>query len=152
MGYCIGCGQNIPLNEHRNVPIHEAEKMGAMMLFGEKYGDKVRVIKFGDSIELCGGTHTPATGNIGLLKIVSESAIAAGVRRIEAVTGAAAEAFMMEKQHLYEELKSMLGTDDIMRSIEKLMQDYDKAKKEIEQFEKEKINQFTNEIKQKVTE
>lgn len=143
---------NNPLQEYIDTPIEEAKKMGAMALFGEKYGDKVRVIKFGDSIELCGGTHTPATGNIGFFKIVSEGAIAAGVRRIEAVTGTQAENMVTENQHLLDELKAMLGTTDILRSIEKLMQDNDKAKKEIEQFEKERINAFTNEIKDSVEE
>lgn len=138
---------NNPLQEYIDTPIEEAKKMGAMALFGEKYGDKVRVIKFGDSIELCGGTHTPATGNIGLFKIVSEGAIAAGVRRIEAVTGAEAEKFVYESQHLFDNLKNMLGTADVLRSIEKLIQENDKAKKDLEQFEKEKTNNFIASIK-----
>ncbi len=141
---------NNPLQEYMDTPIDEAKKMGAMALFGEKYGDKVRVIKFGDSIELCGGTHTSATGNIGLFKIVSESAIAAGVRRIEAVTGLQAENYVLESQHLFEDLKVKLGTNDILRQIEKLMQDNEKAKKEIEQFEKEKLSSFIAEMKDKM--
>lgn len=142
---------NNPLQEYIDTPIEEAKKMGAMALFGEKYGDKVRVIKFGDSIELCGGTHTPATGNIGFFKIISEGAIAAGVRRIEAVTGVQAESLVLEQQQLIEDVKTMLGNTDVLRAIEKMMQENEKAKKEIEQFEKEKIAAFSNEMKNAMT-
>ncbi len=134
--------ENYPLEEFRNLPIDEAKTMGAMALFGEKYGDFVRVIKFGHSIELCGGTHTPATGNIGMLKIVSEGAIAAGIRRIEAVTGAAAEQYINEMQDAFDQAKQLLNAPNIIQAIQKLMADNEKAKKEIEEFNKERANNF----------
>ena len=144
--------KNISLQEFEHIPIAKAKEMGAMALFGEKYGDEVRVIKFGDSIELCGGTHTSATGNIGIVKIVSESAIAAGVRRIEAVSGKGAEEYLGHLVDLTEELKLYFNSPDIMQSVRKMAQENETLQKEIEKFRKEQIRNFTTEIEKKVQE
>ncbi|MFR9560873.1 MAG: alanine--tRNA ligase, partial [Rikenellaceae bacterium] len=113
---------NTPLEENREASMETASAMGAMMLFGEKYGDKVRVIKFGDSVELCGGTHTSATGNIGLFRITSESAISAGVRRIEATSGVAAENIVYDEEDLLGDIKEQLGNPQIMQALKKMVE------------------------------
>jgi alanyl-tRNA synthetase len=143
--------ENITLDEKRNVPIEEARNMGAMALFGEKYGDEVRVIRFGKSVELCGGTHASATGNIGLFKIVSESAIAAGVRRIEAVTGSIAEDYMNQFIVLNEEIKTLLNSPNIISSIQKLNEENAALKKDIEEFQQEKVNALVKVLENKIT-
>ncbi|MCL2247541.1 MAG: alanine--tRNA ligase, partial [Lentimicrobiaceae bacterium] len=137
---------NTPLCAFYDVPMDEAVEMGAMALFGEKYGNKVRVIKFNDSIELCGGTHTSATGNIGYVRLLSESAIAAGVRRIEAVTGTFAEDFINMQCDTVSDIQKLLNSPNIMTGLAKLFEENEKAKKELEAFEQERIQHFSNEI------
>jgi len=130
----------IPLEEHRAMPIEEARKLGAMALFGEKYGEKVRVVKFGDSVEFCGGTHTDNTGHIGSLRIVAEGAVAAGMRRIEAVTGAAAERYVDSLQDQLESAKQLLkNPKDLSSAIQKLQEENATLRSQIEAFQKAKV-------------
>ena len=140
--------QNLPLEEAREMPISEAQTMGAMALFGEKYGEKVRVIKYGSSVELCGGTHVKATGQIGLIRIVSESSIAAGIRRIEAVSAAKAEELMDEQQDQLREAKELFNNaPNLIATIKKTVEETADLKKQVEQFTQErvanKVKEFT---------
>ena len=131
--------ENRPRTEFRNLPIDEAKAKGAMALFGEKYGDTVRVIQYGDSIELCGGTHVEATGNIGIFKILSEGAVAAGIRRIEATTGENAENLLYAAEDMILQIKSFFNnTPNLTGSIKKLITDNDALKKNAEEFMKER--------------
>jgi alanyl-tRNA synthetase len=128
--------------------MEEAQEMGAMALFGEKYGDKVRVIKFGDSCELCGGTHASATGQIGFFKLVSESAIAAGVRRIEATTGVSAEALVDDMAETIRVAKSFFNNvPDLAGAIRKMVEENEAYKKQMEEIAKEKTITLKNELK-----
>ena len=126
-----------PREEHRNIPIAEARAMGAMALFGEKYGEEVRVMKYGTSIELCGGTHLPSTGMIGSFRIVSESSIAAGVRRIEAVTATNAEAFLYKQEDTLKEIKALLNnTPDVVKALQKLLSEESALKAELDTLQR----------------
>ncbi|MCE5205439.1 MAG: alanine--tRNA ligase [Porphyromonadaceae bacterium] len=138
---------NFPIEEHRHVPIEEAKTQGAMALFGEKYGDDVRTVRFGSSIELCGGTHISSTGRIGTFRIVSESAISAGVRRIEAVTAKVCEEYLYAKEDVLLEIRNLLNNvPDIMQGIHRLIADNDDMKKELQGYVKEKIVQLKQRI------
>ncbi len=131
----------LQLVEHRNIPIKEALDKGAMALFGEKYGDSVRMIEFGDSKELCGGIHVKNTADIWHFKIVSEGAVAAGIRRIEAITGDAVKAFYTNQESTLSEIKEVLkNPQDVLKSVASLQDDNAKLKKQIEQLVKEKID------------
>ena len=130
----------IPLDERRNVPIAEAKAMGAMALFGEKYGEEVRVIRFGSSVELCGGTHVPNTGNIGMIKIVSESSIAAGIRRIEAITGARVEETIYSLQDSLKEIATLFNNaPNLIQAIHKAIDENTELRKQAEEYVKEKM-------------
>ena len=135
------------LDEHRNMPIDNARKMGAMALFGEKYGDSVRVVRYGTSVELCGGTHVPNTGNIGMLRIVSESSIAAGIRRIEAVTGHMVETVLDEMQDTMRDMTSLLGNaPDVKIALQKAIHENSDLKHQVEDFMKERIANLTKAV------
>ena len=141
--------QNIVLDERRNVPIAEAQTMGAMMLFGEKYGEQVRVITFDESYsrELCGGTHVKATGQIGYFKIISEAAVAAGVRRIEAITAEAVEEMVHQQWTTLNEMKDLLKAKDVIKSVETLVQEKAELQKKLEVFENEKTGLVKQQLK-----
>lgn len=143
--------QNLALEEMRNTPIEKAKEMGAMALFGEKYGDAVRVIKFGTSIELCGGIHVKATGEIGRMKIVSESAVAAGIRRIEAITSSKADEFYQEQENKLNEILSLLkNPKDAIKAVKDLMEQNSILQKEVSSYQNEKAQNIKNELLKKV--
>ena len=132
--------QDIPLDEHRNTPLEEAKKMGAIALFGEKYGDTVRVVRFGPSCEFCGGIHAHSTGKIGMFKIVSESSVAAGIRRIEAKTGKECEEMFYHIEDTIKAIKSLFNNaKDLHAVIGKYIEEHDSMKKEIEQFQAQAV-------------
>ena len=132
--------ESIAREEHREMPIDEARQMGAMALFGEKYGDHVRVIKYGDSVELCGGTHVANTGNIGMVRIVSESSIAAGIRRIEAVTGIRVEEMLDHFQDSFAKVKELLNNaPDAIAALQKSLAENAELKKQVDDFMKQRV-------------
>ncbi|WP_347050684.1 alanine--tRNA ligase [Flavobacterium olei] len=143
----------LQLVEHRNIPIKEALDKGAMALFGEKYGDNVRMIEFGDSKELCGGIHVKNTAEIWHFKIISEGAVAAGIRRIEAITGDAVKNFYVNQENTLAEIKETLkNPQDILKSVTSLQDDNAKLKKQIEQLLKEKVGALKSELEKDFTE
>jgi len=139
--------QDIPLNEQSNVEMKKAEEMGAMALFGEKYGDRVRVIQFGDSVELCGGTHVSATGKIGLLIVTVETAIAAGIRRIEAITGKKALEMVRKQQHELAAIGELFNNQkNLAGAVEKLQEEHTQMQKALEEYAKEKAMSVKNDL------
>jgi alanyl-tRNA synthetase len=136
--------QNIPLNEHKNLTISEADKLGALMIFGEKYGDKVRMIQYGESKELCGGTHVNSTSEIGLIKILSESSVATGIRRIEASTGLTAIDFLNSKSSLVDEVSSILKNNNIISAINKLKEENRKLVNDNNRFQMESLKNLVD--------
>ena len=139
--------ENVALQEYRNLPIEKAKELGAIALFGEKYGDEVRVIQFGNSIEFCGGTHVPATGKIGMVRIISESSVAAGVRRIEAITGEKVEQMIDKFQDTMADLKALFNNvPDLRSAIRKSIEENAGLKKQVEEFMKEKAASLKNDL------
>ena len=138
---------NAPLNEMRDTPIAQAQALGAMALFGEKYGESVRVIQFGTSTELCGGTHVQATGEIGMVRIITETSIAAGIRRIEAISAKGVEKLINEQQDSLTEAKELLNnTPDVLTAIRRLSDESAELKKQVETFVHEKIMSLRDQL------
>jgi alanyl-tRNA synthetase len=132
--------EDIALQDHRDVPLDEAKKLGAIALFGEKYGDRVRVVQFGDSVEFCGGCHARSTGRLGLFRILSESSVAAGVRRIEAITGRVAETSVYDQEDILTQLRAFFSNaKDVSAAIRKTLEENDGLKKQMEGFMKEQV-------------
>ncbi len=142
--------QDLPRDEHRDMPMEEAKKLGAIALFGEKYGDKVRVMRFGPSCELCGGIHATSTGRIGFFKIVSESSVAAGIRRIEAKTGRECEELFYHIEDTLKAIKSFfVGAKDLEAVIRKYIEEHDTMKKEIESFQAQAVERYAKQLVEK---
>ncbi len=140
--------EDIPLQDHRDMPIEDAKKLGAIALFGEKYGDKVRVVQFGDSVEFCGGCHAKSTGRIGMVKILAESSVAAGVRRIEAVTGQKVEEMMYQFTDTIADLRRLFNNvPDLQGAIQKFIDENAQLKKQIENSMREKAMQLKQSMK-----
>jgi len=145
--------QDIALDEHRDVPFDEAKKLGAIALFGEKYGDKVRVVRFGPSCEFCGGIHASSTGRIGFFKIISESSVAAGIRRIEAKTGRECEELFYNIEDTLKAVKSFFNNaKDLQGVIQKYIEEHDHMKKEIEQFQAQAVERTAQKLVEKARE
>ena len=144
--------QAIARDEHRNVPIEKAREMGAMALFGEKYGDEVRVIRYGDSVELCGGTHVENTGNIGMIKIVSESSIASGIRRIEAITAEKVEDAVDELSNTLRKISAMFNNaPNVLVALTKAIEENASLRKEVQEAMVERANALTARVLEKAT-
>ena len=142
--------QDIHIDEHRDVPFEEAKKLGAIALFGEKYGDKVRVVRFGPSCEFCGGIHASSTGRIGFFKIISESSVAAGIRRIEARTGKACEDLLYQTEDILKAVKSFFNNaKDLQGVIQKYIEEHDSMKKEIEGFQAQAVERAAKTLVEK---